>query len=327
MADIHDINIVDAKKFLLLNKAQLPANNNEIIYIMVKKLLERPNTNYKGAPANIVKWLLAYNVIQNGTYIPRYVKYEIYDLSLSERNKLAKLLGMKGNNAENIIDILRFLHKLDGDLDFANNDDLYQPLLLNSNFEQVISILEANPKLESLVKKLLQQIIENNIKYQKDCDINTCISDPKTQDFLDNLAKLNYIDILVNALTYLKQINYKLVSYDKYFSAFADNRILNKYYEINPYIFKRITRLEFFIKYVLADLKNKENIAKDIFYDLIYDTLTYAISINRYLLIEQMIRLWINKDTNIHKNVREFKYRKQANDKMNALIQEGRNIR
>jgi hypothetical protein len=319
MADIHDINIVDAKKFLLLNKAQLPANNNEIIYIMVKKLLERDTTNYKGAPSSIVKWLLAYNVIQSGTFVPRYVKYEIYDLSLSERNILAKSLGMKGNNTENIIDILRFLHKLDGDLDFANNYDLYLPLLLNSDFEQVINILEANPKLKNLVKELLPEIIENNIGKKK-------YFPRELHDFLDNLIKLNYLDLIIDILKIINNdsVDYSNIYYN-YLDDFTTNNMLKVYYELAPKNF-RVTRIREHINSILKKLDDS-NEDKNVFYYLIYNTLKYSILIKDKAAIKYIIDTWRDKTSVGHKEFQKimFHYEHIMRLNMNKLIIEAEN--
>lgn len=116
MADIHDINIDDAKQYITINGGQLPANDDELIYLMIKMLMKRQNVKY--TPDIITKWMIANNAIKNKIQIPKYTEYQLRNLILNERKKLATKLAMKGNNIDNIIDILRFLHKLEKGVDF-----------------------------------------------------------------------------------------------------------------------------------------------------------------------------------------------------------------
>ena len=57
--------------------------------------------------------MIAHNLLLNQVNIPNYTINEIDNMSQNEINKLAKLLTMKGNNPDNIKNILRYLHKLD----------------------------------------------------------------------------------------------------------------------------------------------------------------------------------------------------------------------
>jgi len=59
--------------------------------------------------------MIAHNLSINKINIPHFTNDEIDNMTQNEINKLAKLLTMKGNNRENIKNILRFLHKLDED--------------------------------------------------------------------------------------------------------------------------------------------------------------------------------------------------------------------
>lgn len=112
MANIHDINIYDAKKFLLANNKNLPDNNEEL-YSIVKSLMKNSANIREGVPNTITKWMIANNAFKNKVNIPFYSRSELLLLPLKDRNELAKKLGMKGNDIYNIIDIVKFLHKLE----------------------------------------------------------------------------------------------------------------------------------------------------------------------------------------------------------------------
>jgi len=107
--DIHDISYEDIEEFLLANnknsKDKNDAYDKALILLKDKKAI--------GHTTSIIEWMIAYNLFQSNINIPRYSVSEIDNMSRDDINKLAKLLTMKGNNLNNIKNILRFLHKLD----------------------------------------------------------------------------------------------------------------------------------------------------------------------------------------------------------------------
>lgn len=68
---------------------------------------------------------MAYNALKRNPNFKMYHIQDVRNLTFRERDILAKSLGMKGNNIDNIINILRYMHKLEGDLKFEENLDLY----------------------------------------------------------------------------------------------------------------------------------------------------------------------------------------------------------
>jgi len=111
MADIHDLDLDHLKKFLVQNGIFVP-KERERIYEKAFDLMNQKITLYDDADISIVQWLLAYNALKNNVVNRRYTESEINNLSKGELDKLAKKLGMKGNNIDNILTILRFMNKL-----------------------------------------------------------------------------------------------------------------------------------------------------------------------------------------------------------------------
>ncbi len=113
--------------------------------------------------------MIAHNLVVNKINIPYYSIYDIDDMSQVKINELAKLLTMRGNNRENIKNILGYLHKLDdkpllpeiyniifqilSDLEI-NDIDIY-----NLNFSDIINLLKTHRN-----KKVIRKIIYDNIR-------------------------------------------------------------------------------------------------------------------------------------------------------------------
>jgi hypothetical protein len=105
---------------LLTNKINY--KNRDDAYLLTFKLLKDKKS--KGHTTNIIEWMIAYNLLQNKIVIPNYTIYEINKLSQNEINKLAKLLTMNSNEIEYIKNILRYLNKLDENININNNQNL-----------------------------------------------------------------------------------------------------------------------------------------------------------------------------------------------------------
>jgi hypothetical protein len=132
------------------------------MYSIAFNLIQKENTIYDKSLRSIYYWILAYNALQNGGVNKNYTITEINELPQTELNELAKVLGVKNNNINTIINVLDFMGKLRGDLNFEINMDLYRPLLLNSSFDNVIDLLKSKKSLKPLVIELLPRIIEYN---------------------------------------------------------------------------------------------------------------------------------------------------------------------
>src|SRR5436190_21202434 len=110
MTSIYDIPYEDIEEFLLANnktfKNKNDAYDKDRILLKDKKAI--------GHTVSIIEWMMAHNLfirkVMNN--IPSYNINEINNMSEIERNLLAKLLMMNGNNVVNIKNILRYLHKL-----------------------------------------------------------------------------------------------------------------------------------------------------------------------------------------------------------------------
>ena len=168
MADIHDLNISDLREFLSANSIDiykyrgfLSANSD--IYDIAFDLMKKQNTQYDDVPISIIEWMLAYNALQKKINILSYTKNQIKNLQSNDFNDLSKSLGLTKNNIDNVINILRFIHKLkESELDFEINTDLYNNLLINSNFEIIIELLKSKPSLKYKISELFPDILIYN---------------------------------------------------------------------------------------------------------------------------------------------------------------------
>jgi hypothetical protein len=109
MTDIHDLNLDDIKKFLLVNK--ILVSDNEM-YDKAFDLMNNKSTSYKNVSISIIEWMMAHNALKMGMVTNSYDIDEIKNLSLIDRKTIAKNLGMQGDKIENILNILRYMHKL-----------------------------------------------------------------------------------------------------------------------------------------------------------------------------------------------------------------------
>jgi hypothetical protein len=130
MTSIYDIPYKDIEIFLIANKknsekSSLITQNYESkndAYDKVLILLK--NKKSKGHTINIIEWMMAYNLLKNKVNIPNYTIYELNKLSQDEIDQLAKLLTMNSDNIEHIKNILRYLHKLDENVNIGTNKEL-----------------------------------------------------------------------------------------------------------------------------------------------------------------------------------------------------------
>jgi len=168
MTDVHDLNISDLRDFLSANNIDiykyrgfLSANSD--IYDIAFDLMKKQNTQYDDVPISIIEWMLAYNALQKKINILSYTKNQIKNLQSNDFNDLSKSLGLTKNNIDNVINILRFIHKLkESELDFEINTDLYNNLLINSNFEIIIELLKSKPSLKYKISELFPDILIYN---------------------------------------------------------------------------------------------------------------------------------------------------------------------
>ena len=119
MANIEDIPYQDIREFLLGNDVPVPKNldgkeNIEAGYTEAWNLIKRRNLIRKVLfyPDNVIKWMMAFNLLQEGVKIPNYSEDHIMNMSKIQISNLAKLLKMKTVDPDTIMDILSYLGKL-----------------------------------------------------------------------------------------------------------------------------------------------------------------------------------------------------------------------
>jgi len=171
MTSIYDIPYEDIRKFLSSNNKNLV--NEDDSYDETRFLLK--DKNAKGHTTNIIEWMIAHNLIVNKVIIPYYTVDDIDNMSQSEINKLAKKLTMKGNNRNNIKNILRYLHKLEDisllpeikDLILNNLTqlELQNINIYDLNFDDVIELLKTH-RNKIAIRKLISNNLDKIIIYQ-----------------------------------------------------------------------------------------------------------------------------------------------------------------
>ena len=172
MTSIYDIPYEDVRKFLLANNKTPSDDAYDEIQILLK------DKNAKGHTTSIIEWLIAHNLLVNKVVIPYYTVDDIDNIdnmSQFEINQLAKKLTMKGNNRDNIKNILRYLHKLEDislppeikDIIFNN---LTQLELKNINiydltYNDIIELLKSH-RNKTAIRKLISDNLDKIIVYQ-----------------------------------------------------------------------------------------------------------------------------------------------------------------
>lgn len=145
MTDIRDIKILHIKKFLELNNKKI--ENDVDIYDMALSLMRNPDTKYDD-DISIIEWMLAHNALKSKISIPKYTIIELQNLQSSEFNKLAKSLGLSKNNINNVINILKYMDKLDTDFEQDLNRELLHTKIVNKKYysEEILD-LKINDRL------------------------------------------------------------------------------------------------------------------------------------------------------------------------------------
>ena len=138
MTSIYDIPYEDIEIFLNANNEKIPNNINKA-YNNAFKLIKDKNS--KGHTINIIEWIIAHNVFINKIEINDYSIGEIDNMDQSEIHQLAKTLGIKCDNRNNIINILRYLNKLNDSKSIYNTmlPEIMQRIALNSPYNDIVS--------------------------------------------------------------------------------------------------------------------------------------------------------------------------------------------
>lgn len=162
MVDIYDIQFNNIRTFLDKNDKNVPNDRTEA-YNITFELMENAETNYNGVPDSIIEWIIAYNLHLRKIKIPRYTISQIENLSLNELDDLAKLLTMKGNNINNIINILKYLHNLDPNVSLFP-EDIINEIIKNSDTETISKLSYVDKNLTKLTEDYKSKIFLNGLE-------------------------------------------------------------------------------------------------------------------------------------------------------------------
>ena len=151
MADVYDIDIENIILLLSKNNIKIPDSRNEI-YDIAFDLMNDKNTSYDDVPISIIEWMMAHNALKKNSSINFYEIEDIKTLTIIDRKNLAKNLGMGGDNIDNIINILRYMHKLK------------EPIILPEKLEEEIPTyavysIKGRKKILMLFKPRIREVI------------------------------------------------------------------------------------------------------------------------------------------------------------------------
>jgi len=207
MTDIRDVPYEDIQEFLKANKKSYKNENDAYS----KALILLKDNKVVGHTVKIVEWIIAHNLIKKKVNVPYYSSYEINNMPEIEVYQLSKLLTMKSNNRENIINILRYINKLkdmellpeivdiiDDLLNELDVRDVYQKYL---DFDKIINLLKYHHNKE-LVRLIIYENLETILDNNKQI-----IHEKNVEQKYNNLYEVNLKDIIVKFIVNLLEIN------------------------------------------------------------------------------------------------------------------------
>jgi hypothetical protein len=322
MSNIHDININDIRKFLLINKINIKESDDEL-YNIAFDLMQDNTTIYNQVPASIIEWMLAYNALLKRIWIPERTINDITNMSQDELDGLSKFLGVKNdkndkngniNKVNSIINILRYMNKIDyqNTLKFDEHPDLYRPLLLNSDFNFINKLLDAKPSLDNILIELFQQILEFKLPKDKKIFVNLKERD-ELQKFILYLINTKKFDLLEKLLPIIS--NYGSQIYNSLLNTFTENYLLDIYFAAFP-INYRIESIRPFFYITIKNLNVND-------YYLLSTFLKFLMNNNDFSAVGFMIDIIEDWDL-INENPLILTYDERK--KINLLIEEGKDL-
>jgi hypothetical protein len=226
MTSIYDIPYEDIKIFLLANNKNIgefidDAYNKALILLKNGKAICHT--------ISIIEWMIAHNLLVKKTDIPNFTINEIDNMSQIEIDQLAKLLTMKGNNLNNIKNILRHLHKLyEGE---SLLPEIYDIIFQNLAQLEIKDIDVSNLKYDDIINLLKTHRNKKEIRKFIYDNLEKIIIYNAFSSYLDFNLDYDYDYLLSNVNIYNKNIMIEI---------FIDNKEqLKKYYsddEINTII-------------------------------------------------------------------------------------------
>lgn len=272
MTSIYDLSYQDIEKFLNANN-KIPKNSKDA-YDIASILLE--DKNAIGHTTNIIEWMIAHNLLINEVNIPNFTTYDIDNMNEFEINELANSLTMKGNDRNNIKDILMYLGKLDSltEYPYTNKEQAYDKALfllerdnslispakirkalssneneyMHSNLDELITIFKDNRFLRTFIYGNMQEIIVNEIlNYTNETGYLPSSEYEKFHDilyhvlanFFFNLMELDEFDLAKRAMekTFKYEKTPKLIEYlTSNVLESLDANLIVKYFDMFGYI-------------------------------------------------------------------------------------------
>jgi hypothetical protein len=148
MTSITDINYEDIEEFLYINNVKIPLKSDDaydIAWDLIQREKDVIHTN------TIISWMKAYNLSNVGITIKNYSEKELLTLSDDELDKL-KLLTDE-NDINNIIDILRFMHKVkEFDITKLHENMIYE-VIKNMDIDEIENMCLTSRENNKLCQK------------------------------------------------------------------------------------------------------------------------------------------------------------------------------
>jgi hypothetical protein len=190
MTDIKDIPIHDIELFLKKNGAKF---NKNTAYSDAFKLMKK-GTNYY--TDSIIEWMTAFNLLKLKIDIPLYSKSEILDMSNTELQSLANLLGMDSNKRIHVLNILKYLHKLEYEEETIFPSEIFRELIGNMNYNSIKKTCNSSLDMKILCHtKDMRNILVS--KFMRD-SLNTSSFTDDELDFYDKVKPLKTRMCLTN---------------------------------------------------------------------------------------------------------------------------------
>jgi hypothetical protein len=273
MTSIYDLPFEDIQKFLDANG--ISYEDEKDAYDKTLKLLK--NKNAIGHTMHIIEWMIAHNLLFNKVNIPSFTIYRIDNMRQLEIDEWAKILTMKGNNRENIKNILRYMGKLDTLIEHPDIkpkilDTILELKVLTSSLEDVIKMFKDNKFLRKFIYDNMDKIINNNVKeimyvHKITPEELSRKIEQSLVDFIINLLKLNEITLAKQAIQMIGKypIKQQIVNYLIYqILTSLDVDLISKFFNIldNVNRISKYKNSEYLIVYTLThpynDLKTKQ---------------------------------------------------------------------
>lgn len=181
--DIRDVPYTDIISFLEDNKISVPKDRAKVY----DKVLTSLSKNWEHYPISIVEWITAQNLLRTEVNIPVYTKSQIDNLNKNEIEQLAKLLTMKSNDINHIINILKYLHKLIPDKKgVIGLPEIDKMIFMNTKPSDFINYINLDMKTREEIIEILPALVEkwkNSNRYRG------------IPDLIDDLFQINEFEI------------------------------------------------------------------------------------------------------------------------------------